>query len=509
MFRKGGNAVDAAVAAAFASFIAEIGIVHLGGSGIAQLYDPASQTSTVYDFFSAMPGLGRNNLPTKIDFRPTTIDFGATTQDFWLGRASVAVSGNIVGLCRLAAEHGTLPLTTLLAPALDLAQNGIALPPFQAQVITLLGDIFTASPSTCAVFQTNGRLLQTADHLHIPHLHTTLSQIATQGADAIRTGDLAQAILADQQQNNGIITPQDLLTYDVTRTKPLRVPYRGYDVLLPGACSVGGILIRFTLSLLREFDVGSHPAGSTAALRLLYQAFAATTRARHAWEANKIHDLEAMAWVFGAADFQARYLAEMQAAVHLPLPEERHLGHTSHLSVVDDNGMAVTLTTTAGEGAGYIVPNTGFIPNNMLGEEDLNPHGWHQWQPGQRIPTMMTPLIVLKDGKVRLVTGSGGSARIRSALVQLIVNTLDHGMAVDTAVNFPRVHLENGVLQCELGYDETAVAQLEADGYPVNRWQNPTMYFGGAHTVARVDGKLVAAGDNRRDGHVMEVTNDE
>src|SRR5690606_17349661 len=130
--------------------------------------------------------------------------------------------------------------------------------------------------------------------------------------------------------------------------------------------------------------------------------------------------------------------------------------NTSHLSVIDDNGMAVALTTTAGESAGYVVPATGFIPNNILGEEDLSPNGFHQWPAGQRIPTMMTPTIVLKDGRIRLVTGSGGSNRIRSAILQTLVNALDYDMPLQEAVSAARVHVEDGILQCEWGYDVRA-----------------------------------------------------
>jgi gamma-glutamyltranspeptidase/glutathione hydrolase len=124
MLEQGGNAVDAAVAAAFASFIAEIGVVHLGGSGLAQIFDPANNSAVTYDFFSAMPGLGSGRSKEALDFEKVTINFGPTTQDFFLGRGSVAVPGNIFGLCQMAADHGRLPLTTLLQPAIRLARAG-------------------------------------------------------------------------------------------------------------------------------------------------------------------------------------------------------------------------------------------------------------------------------------------------------------------------------------------------------------------------------------------------
>lgn len=166
----------------------------------------------------------------------------------------------------------------------------------------------------------------------------------------------------------------------------------------------------------------------------------------------------------------------------------------------------ITSLMIAGESAGYILPGTGYIANNMLGEEDLHPQGFHVRPAGERIPTMMTPTIVLKDGQVRLVLGSGGSIRIRSAIMQVLINLLDYAMPLDEAVNGPRVHLENGVLQCELGVAAAAMDQLETMGYPVNRWRTRNIYFGGAHSVARgADGRLAAAGDSRRGGAVEIV----
>ena len=508
MLKLGGNAVDAAVAATFASFVGEIGIVHWGGGGIAQLYDPISRQSVVYDFFVNMPGLGLESWPSVLDFHPTQIDFGGTKQDFWLGRASVAVPGNVIGLCQLAEQWGTLPLTTLLAPALDLIDNGFELPPFQARIIHLLWRMFTHSPSSRAIFQPNGRLVQAGDHLAIPDLHQSLILLGQEGAETFRHGALAQAILADQRQKHGLLTAEDLASYQVYTAPPLCVPYRGHELLLPPPCSIGGVLVAFTFRLLAHFDVAKDAPDSAEHYQLLYEVMAATNRAREAWEVQLNRDLEAMARFFEEHTLIDQYVAEIRQGIDekrvgRDSAEPRTPNHTSHLSVIDGNGMAVTITTTAGESAGYVVPETGLILNNMLGEEDLNPYGWHQWQAGQRIPTMMTPIIVLKDGAVRLATGSGGSVRIRSALLQVVCNFVDYEMPVEKAVNWPRLHIENGVLQCEVGYDESAVATIESWGYAVNRWSNPSIYFGGAHSVARAeDGTLSGGGDARRDGHV-------
>jgi gamma-glutamyltranspeptidase/glutathione hydrolase len=211
---------------------------------------------------------------------------------------------------------------------------------------------------------------------------------------------------------------------------------------------------------------------------------------------------------FLSPNFIQPYIEEVQEAMASRVPtdmkaEPNSHNNTSHLSVIDSNGLAVGLTTTAGESAGFVVPGTGFIPNNMMGEADLHPHGFHTHPAGERIQTMMTPVIVLKNGKVRLVVGSGGSMRIRSAILQVLSNLLDFNMKLVDAVTISRVHLEHGVLQCEAGFDPAAVAEIEGFGYKVNRWDKRSIYFGGAHSVSRTEsGRLVAAGDNRRGGAV-------
>jgi gamma-glutamyltranspeptidase/glutathione hydrolase len=168
--------------------------------------------------------------------------------------------------------------------------------------------------------------------------------------------------------------------------------------------------------------------------------------------------------------------------------------------------MAVGLTTTAGESAGYVVPATGFIPNNILGEADLHPAGFHRRPPGAPIPTMMAPVIARRGGRIALVLGSGGSIRIRRAILQVLSSVLDLGMELGEAVRAPRVHLDDGVLQCELGLPPQELDELERQGYPVNRWDRRSIYFGGVHSVA-VDptGAMIPAGDDRRGGAVEIV----
>lgn len=509
MLGRGGNAVDAAVAAAFVSFVAEVGFVHLGGSGVAQVHDPSNGAATVYDFFSAAPGLGGTRTFEELDFREVTVDFGHATQSFHLGRGSVAVPGNVFGLCAMARDYGRLPLQVLLGPALQLARDGYVLDVFQTDTCELLAPLYTNTPGMRAIFAPKGRILQPGQRLFIPHLAETLAELAQSGAEALRRGRLGQSLISDQLANDGAMTEADLLIYRVPRLDPISLKYRCYDILLPPPSSTGGVLTAFALRIMAAFEVSKLHWGSAKHLRLLAETMAATSRARRKWDRwVERKTMAAAVESFLDDRFVAAYIGQVEDAMRRSrpspaAPEMKGPSNTSHLSVIDSNGLAVSLTTTAGESAGYVVPWTGFIPNNIMGEADLHPHGFYTRPAGQRIHTMMTPLLALEDGQTRLVIGTGGSTRIRSATLQVLSNLIDFRMSLSNSVKRPRVHLEDGVLQCELGNDLGAADELERDGYRVNRWSKSSIYFGGAHSVMRSpQGRLAGVGDARRGGAV-------
>ncbi|NEZ54867.1 gamma-glutamyltransferase, partial [Adonisia turfae] len=174
----------------------------------------------------------------------------------------------------------------------------------------------------------------------------------------------------------------------------------------------------------------------------------------------------------------------------------------THLSVIDDEGNAASVTTSNGEGSSYVLPGTGIMVNNMLGEEDLNPHGFHQWTPDQRMSSMMAPTMVLRDGHPYLVLGSGGSNRIRTAILQVISNLVDFQMPLEAAVAAPRIHWENDVFHLEPGFNQALLTPIIGDAKPL-WWQAQNMFFGGVHAVGLDEnGVLHGAGDSRRSGAV-------
>jgi gamma-glutamyltranspeptidase/glutathione hydrolase len=514
MLELDGNAVDAAVAAAFASFVAEAVLTNICAGGMALIVDGASQPSgklhqpqaAVYDFFSTMPS---GQVGENADFRRIMVDFGPEQQPFYIGRASAAVPGVVAGLCAMAQRHGRLPLARLVEPAVRLAREGAVLSGALAYVLDILTPIFTDTPELAALFAPGGHVYQAGERMRFPQLAETLERLGQTGPDLFRTGTVAETIAQDQQVRGGLITAHDLAAYQVRHVPPIRLSYRGYTVLLPPPASSGGVLIAFALKLLETMDVAGLPHTSFEHVRMLAEAMRLTNHARAMWEASQGPDEERIGR-FLAAGRLAEYQRDLRAILEGKSPPQTEAisggpNATTHISVVDGQGLVVSLTTSAGENAGFLVGDTGVCLNNMLGEIDLHPGGFHRLPPGARLSTMMSPAVVLRAGKPVLALGSGGSNRLRSAITQVISNVIDFGMPLDEAIDAPRVHFEADVLQVEGGISNSVVRQLEGAGYRVNYWPDRNMFFGGAHAVAQQTGQLVAAGDKRRGGAMAVV----
>ena len=514
MLEMGGNAVDAAVAASFASFVAEVPLVNIGGAGIALIVDcqgspadsPCLEVATAYDFICTMPS---GPLGEDADFHKVLIDFGPEQQPFYIGRASSAVPGVVAGLCTMAQAHGRLPLTRLLEPAVRLAREGAVLSEALAYVMDILTPIFADTPQSAAIFVPGGQVYRAGERMVFPALATTLERLGNEGPDLFYTGLIARAILEDQEVHGGLITAEDLASYQVREVPPIRLDYRGYTVLLPPPASSGGALIAFALKLLAAVDVTSLRPASFEHLRLLAEVMRLTNSARHTWETSQGPDADRIE-AFLSAEHIAGHQRELLA--HLdgksPPPDTDQPGGpsaTTHISVVDSQGLIVGVTTSTGENAGYVVGDTGVCLNNMLGEIDLHPQGFHRLPPGARLTTMMSPVAVLRQGEPVLAVGSGGSNRLRSAIVQVISNVIDFGLPLADAIDAPRVHFEADILQVEGGISDSVVREIQGVGYQVNHWPGRNMFFGGAHAVANQDGQLVAAGDKRRGGSVAVV----
>ncbi len=516
MLQQGGNAVDAAVAAAFVSAVSEYTLSAVGGSGFGLVYDAASGASDLYDFFSAAPGLGGPSVASvdDIDFRQITVDYGVSQQHFYVGRGAVAVPGNVAGLCAMARQAGRLPLPMLLEPAIGLMREGCPVSGMQHAISTLIEPIFMMTPGSQAIFgRPDGSLLRPGDLLRMTALADTLEALGREGPDLFYRGDIAQAILADQRDRGGVLTAADLADYEVVRRRPLASPFQDHTVVTNPPPSRGGLLISFALQLFDSlaYTPSVQEIASEEHIEVIAEIMRITTFARREMERSHVPPEAQQAWLLNPPSM-ARWTEALRRLLETPASERQldwpiaAAASTTQISVMDEDGLLVSLTTTAGEGTGFVVPGTGVILNNMMGEADLHPLGWFRMTPGQRIPSMMAPTVVLHDSKPVLTLGSGGANRIRSAILQVLVNALAAGAPLDAAVRASRVHFEEGVLQIEGGHDPALAPALAAAGYTVNVWPDQHMYFGGVHAVAvQPDDQFAAMGDPRRGGSAIVV----
>ncbi len=499
----GGNAVDACIAAAFASWIAESPLTGPGAGGFMLVHRARDRSCRLLDFFVSAPGQGRVQAGSgKMDAVDIPFESGTTTtQRFLIGHASCAVPGTVAGLAEAHRVYGTLPWSELLAPAIELARSGVVLTKAQALLHALLDSILRHTPESRAIYGGRRRLMA-GDRLVAGDLAVTLEAISAKGPDAFYRGDIAAAITRHVQDHGGSITRQDLASYRVIRRRPVATTYRGHVFESNPPPSSGGVLIGYGLALLDRLGDPGEP-GSAAELACLVEVLREQTRARDARFTLELYR-GGLARRLLADDSLAAGVRRLRKALHAHA-ERASAGGTTHISAVDADGNAAALSSSTGAGSGVVVPGTGIYMNNMLGEYDLQPGG-HAPAPGKRLTSMMAPSIVSNADEPRLVLGSAGSVRIRGAVTRVVVNVVGHGMGVEEGIASPRLHVDEPHVHAEGGHDPAALDELESAGHDVVRWRRRNLFFGGVAAVERLpDGTLAAAGDPRRGGHGIVV----
>lgn len=464
--REGGNAVDAAVAAMLTSFVTEGLLTGLGAGGY-MLVAGAGLEPVVLDFFVAAPT--RADDGSEADLHAVDVSFGDAAQIFHIGPASCGAYGVPAGICEAMRRWGSLPLEMLAEPAARLAQEGVALNAAQAYVAEILADLLTSTPECAALWAPDGVVLKEGEMLRNPDLGEALLRLAREGPEPFYRGEVAAAVCDWLAPRGGSLSGADLAGYEAIERQPVRVSYRDREILTNPPPAAGGTLLAYSLALLDR-----EPAPPT--LGSVVQAMAAAQTERTP------EFLDGLALDGFAESFISS-----------------RLGSTTHISVIDSSGMACSTTSTNGEGSGVVVPGTGIHLNNVMGEQDLNPHGFHLYPAGRRMPSMMSPSIVMREGEVELVLGSAGSNRIRSAILQTIVGVVDHRLGAEEAVQAPRVHFEDGSVFAEPGID---LDGLEDPAGTV-RFGARNLFFGGVQAALNRDGRLSGAGDPRRGGAAL------
>jgi gamma-glutamyltranspeptidase/glutathione hydrolase len=497
VLREGGNAVDAAICAVLTSFVCESQLTGFGAGGFMMVHENGENSLT--DFFVAAGGA--DGADRQAELVPIPVYFDGTPQIFNCGAASCGVPGNPAGLEHVHRRFGSVPLARLAEPGIELGRKGVTLTSAAEYFHEILDPILTSTPEAAALFAPEGKRLVEGDTFRYPEMSDALARFAAEGAEPFYRGDIAQRVCDWVRERGGTLGMDDMAAYEPIERRPVEAHFRGYDVLTNPPPSSGGILIAFSLGVLERL-------GERSGVEQIVAATEAANERRTDDFHEGLHD-EAYVERFLATDLDQ--VAERIRDGHwvgghggAGGPEDR-LGSTTHLVVLDADGNCASVTCSNGTGSGVVVPGTGVHVNNMLGEEDLNPQGFHRIPPGRRVSSMMSPTLALRDGEVVLGLGSAGSNRIRSAILQTSVRVLEEGLDADEAVHAGRLHFEAGTVQAEPGVDAAGLADLERRGVPVSRWKRENLYFGGAQAVVRDPGtgELSGGGDPRRGGAVV------
>jgi len=496
ILHEGGNAFDAIVAAHFAACVAEPVLASLAGGGFLLAHSKDNK-DIIYDFFVQTPK--QKTAVTDLDFYPISANFGTAQQEFHIGLGAVATPGSIKGLFEIHRDLCSMPMKRLAEPALEMARLGVRINSFHAYIFEIVEAIYSATEDARSVFagQTKNKLqISEGDVIRQLQFADTLEALTYEGESLFYIGEIAQRITELCSAGGGHLKRQDLENYKVIKRTPLKLSYQDSMVLTNPPPSSGGILIAFALKLLDEQRLAKYGFGSLAHLDLLAGVMELTNKARVDAE------LANSSTSYGSQLLDPVYLRKYQRHI---LDRAQSLRGTTHVSIMDKMGNIASMSMSNGEGCGHLIPDTGIMLNNMLGEEDLNTDGFHGWPPDQRMTSMMSPTLLFTPDGSSIALGSGGSNRIRTAILQVIINLIDYGMSLEDAVNSPRIHYERGLLSIEGGFQHTEINRL-IEHYPEHKiWQKRNLFFGGTHAVMRKAEHFDGAGDVRRGGVANKV----
>jgi gamma-glutamyltranspeptidase/glutathione hydrolase len=501
LYGSGGNAADAAVAAAAAVGVTEPLMSSIGGGGFALVREPGGEAAggaELIDYYDCMPGKGLPASAFGAGGSPTTmiLKYGAGVKSI-VGAASCAVPGSLRGWELLLSRHGRLTLREALAPAVRLAREGFKLCKTSGLWFEVAEEVLRLTEETRRNFYTNGRVYRTGEKVRFPELADTLEAVGEAGADHFYEGKLARRISSYILREGGIITEADLASYGAIVREPLSFAYSGSTVYTNGPPSAGGptlaqmarVIYGYDLTALSDEDYGKILAGA--------MKYALEDRDR---EYTEISENAAVAERLTSEGYIRAQRARIWGSASGPARgSEFGSPHTTHLSCVDEAGLAVSITASMGYGSGIVIPGTGIPMGNTLGEPELNPRGFHALAPGERLISTMSPTILSSPDGDLVSLGSPGASRIPTAIMQTLVNVVDHGLPLESAVRAPRLHAEGGLFAYESGAKKPDLSGYER----ILAYDEPSMFFGGVNAVRRTpEGLFEAAADPRRSGGV-------
>ncbi len=503
--KAGGNAMDAALAAALTAAVCEPLLMGFGGGGVFTVRDGRSGTVEVLDCFSVFPGHG-HGLEAR-NFTQLAVNYGPTTQFFHAGAGSVAVPSIAAGFEAFHQRWCTLPRERLAEHAITCARKGWTATKATEVVSTMLAPILRLGSCSAAVFAPDGMPLAEGATVRSEKVASALEDFAREGAAPFTCGHHARSLVETFGPPHGSLGLHDLEHYEVRFLEPLEVAYRGARLYLPPPPCAGGALVAFGLLLLDRLDEQSNDPHWRS--RCLAAVMSATERVRHEGFDRDLFEPGTIERLLAPTTID-RYADELRTALRQQLaelpPKGAPLGpvpgNTTHISTVDKDGNAVAFTSSNGETCGLLWPSTGFPVNNFLGEDDIHPLGFHQGPVGSPLRTMMTPALLVGPGGGVIALGTGGSNRIRTAMLQVVSYLMDGAMSLEQAILQPRIHVEEQTIQVEvLDQGPDYLQAICGANRKLARFEGRHLYFGGVHSAGlKADGRIEAVGDPRRVG---------
>ncbi|MFK7925716.1 MAG: gamma-glutamyltransferase [Bacteroidia bacterium] len=449
ILKKGGNAVDAAVAVHFALAVVHPSAGNIGGGGFMVMRAANAQTYAL-DFREKAPRAASRDMYLDSD--------GEVIENLsWRGARAAGVPGSVAGLVAAHDSLGSLPWAELLAPAIALAREGFTLTEKEAEGINNIKNTVNRYSTRPTIFE-NQDQWQKGDSIKHPQLATTLSRIAEQGNAGFYAGETARLIVAEMQRNNGIMTLQDLADYDAVWRKPIQGDYRGHEIISMPPPSSGGIALLQLLEMVEPFPLSEYGHNSADAVHLMAEAERRVyaDRAKHLGDADyypvpRSGLIKADYLLSRMADFNANQASDSDD-IEAGMPASIESEQTTHYSIVDSSGMAVSITTTLNGSFGScaMVGGAGFLLNNEMDDFSSKPGTPNKYgllgaeanaiEPGKRMLSSMTPTIVAKGETLLMVVGTPGGSTIITSVFQNIVNVIDHQMGMQASVSAKRFH---------------------------------------------------------------------
>ncbi len=483
----GGNAVDAAIATTITSMCTNLGIIAPGASGFITIWRPG-ENPIVIDAYAEMPGRGLDSVKFGSGMKKVFFDYGGGTSTM-VGYGSVATPGIFAGLGLAAEKYGHLPWSQIVAPAQQQVARGFPLSRVAAEYFSYTHQaIFGWHPDSYrAIHKADGRHLQLGEMVQLPDLAQTLQLIADGGVDILYGGELGAKISAEIQANQGLLTLEDLAAYQAIERSPIMIEFGDWSIATNPAPAVGGTCLAAMLLLMEQRSLHEWNALTVREIAEIQQAVLQYRSNYLEGLSEELSEHEAARLLLMAAQDNWQQLTKSPSTIHI--------------SAVDSDGLACSISASSGYGSGVMARGTGLWLNNSLGEIELHPQGLHDLSPGARLTSNMAPTICRRGDGTVLAIGSPGASRITTAIAQVLFNFISLDLPLDKAISHPRLHYEvfNNIpaIAFETGLN------VEALNLTSRQFEGLSMYFGGVQAACgHPTNGLTAAADPRRTGGI-------